>query len=73
MKDTFIYHLKVFYNLHIAFRILWLFPPLMFYSYGGFFKKFSHVEKQFDERYVIIICNDSTQGTNNDQIPHTHL
>ena len=46
----------------------------MSYLYGGlFFKNFSHVEKQFDERYVIIICNDSTQGTNNDQIPHTNL
>ena len=36
-------------------------------------KTFSHVEKQFDERYVIIICNDSTQGTNNDRIPHMKL
>ena len=36
-------------------------------------KTFSHVEKQFDERYVIIICNDSAQGTNNDRIPHMKL
>ena len=60
--ETVLRHLEVFQNLYITFTIFMAISPFDVLLIWWFIlqKNFSHVEKQFDERYVIIICNDST-------------
>ena len=60
--ETVLRHLEVFQNPYITFTIFMAISPFDVLLIWWFIlqKNFSHVEKQFDERYVIIICNDST-------------
>ena len=60
--ETVLRHLEVFQNPYITFTIFMAISPFDVLLIWWFIlqKKFSHVEKQFDERYVIIICNDSS-------------